>query len=101
MNSVPVHNSRLVYDKRNDWCFLFSDTFANNPQYHIQLRDADPYDDDQLCTVIIAVLQKHRREQKHIGLDTLPVGFAVYEVWGNLTFKMCPYGRYRTHSFLQ
>jgi len=44
------------------------------------LTDADPNDDDQLCTVIIAVMQKYRRELKHAGMENLAVGFAVYEV---------------------
>lgn len=44
------------------------------------MADSDPYDDDSLCTVIIAVLQKYRREMKHMGIENLPIGFAVYDV---------------------
>lgn len=51
-----------------------------NPQYYIQVTDSDPYDDDDLCTVIIAVLQKYRREMRHMGVENLPIGFAVYDV---------------------
>ncbi len=58
----------------------FLETFANNPQYRIQLTDSDPDDNDDLCTVIIAVMQKYRRELKHAGLDNLAIGFAGYDV---------------------
>ncbi|VDK51550.1 unnamed protein product [Gongylonema pulchrum] len=44
------------------------------------LSNPDPDDADGLCTVIIAVLQKNRRELKPQGLDNLAIGFAVYEV---------------------
>ncbi|KAE9412297.1 hypothetical protein Angca_003851, partial [Angiostrongylus cantonensis] len=56
------------------------DTFASNPQYRVQLTDSDPDDDDELCTVIFAVMQKHRRNLKAQGLDNVPIGFAVYDV---------------------
>lgn len=55
-------------------------TFANNPQFRIRLTDRDPDDDDNLCTVVIAVMQKYRREQRANGVDNLAIGFAVYEV---------------------
>uniref|UniRef100_A0A0M3IPF5 Calpain catalytic domain-containing protein n=1 Tax=Ascaris lumbricoides TaxID=6252 RepID=A0A0M3IPF5_ASCLU len=54
-------------------------TFADNPQYRIHLTDSDPDDDDELCTVIIAVMQKYRRELKHAGVENLAIGFAVYD----------------------
>ncbi|KAK6015500.1 calpain family cysteine protease, partial [Ostertagia ostertagi] len=55
-------------------------TFANNPQYRVQLTDSDPDDDDELCTVIFAVMQKYRRNLKAQGLDNVPIGFAVYDL---------------------
>jgi hypothetical protein len=33
---------------------------------------------DGKCTLICAVLQKFRRELRAVGLDDLPIGFAVY-----------------------
>lgn len=54
-------------------------TFVRNPQYRIKLIDRDPDDDDDLCTVIVAVMQKYRRELKHTGIDNLAIGFAFYE----------------------
>lgn len=47
------------------------------------LSSADPNDADGLCTVIIAVLQKYRRELKPKGIENLAIGFAVYEVYMN------------------
>ena len=41
-------------------CRNYINTFANNPQYRVQLTDSDPDDDDELCTVIFAVMQKYR-----------------------------------------
>lgn len=46
----------------------------------MSISDADPNDNDSLCTVIIAVMQKYRRELKHTGVENLAIGFAVYEV---------------------
>lgn len=45
----------------------------------MKLTDSDPNDDDKLCTVIIAVMQKYRRELKNTGVENLAIGFAVYE----------------------
>lgn len=56
------------------------DTFAYNPQFGMTLSNPDPEDADGLCTIIIAVLQKNRRELKPQGIDNLAIGFAVYEV---------------------
>uniref|UniRef100_A0A1I7UI43 Calpain_III domain-containing protein n=1 Tax=Caenorhabditis tropicalis TaxID=1561998 RepID=A0A1I7UI43_9PELO len=58
-------------------------TFANNPQFRVQLTDSDPDDDDELCTVIFAVMQKYRRNLKQDGLDNVPIGFAVYDAGGS------------------
>ncbi len=58
----------------------FLETFAINPQYLMELTDSEPNDEDQLCTVIIAVMQKYRRELKSSNIDNLTIGFAVYEV---------------------
>lgn len=60
-------------------CRNYLRTFANNPQFRIKLADRDPDDDDNLCTVIVAVMQKYRRELKHNGVENLAIGFALYE----------------------
>ncbi|XP_074598360.1 calpain-9-like isoform X2 [Brevipalpus obovatus] len=55
-------------------------TFATNPQYMIKLVDHDEGDDDDLCTLIVGLMQKNRRSQRKMGLDSLTIGFAIYQV---------------------
>ncbi|PIO60918.1 calpain large subunit, domain III, partial [Teladorsagia circumcincta] len=58
-----------------------SETYARNPQYNSHfIVTEDSVEQDGKCTVIVAVLQKYRREMRTIGKDSLPIGFAVYEV---------------------
>uniref|UniRef100_A0A0N5AK25 Calpain catalytic domain-containing protein n=1 Tax=Syphacia muris TaxID=451379 RepID=A0A0N5AK25_9BILA len=61
-------------------CRNFLESFDRNPQFGMTLSDPDPADEDGLCTVIISVLQKYRREMKWKGLDNMAIGFAIYEV---------------------
>uniref|UniRef100_A0A4W6G8E2 Calpain 9 n=1 Tax=Lates calcarifer TaxID=8187 RepID=A0A4W6G8E2_LATCA len=58
-------------------CRNFIDTFWTNPQFKLQLEDAD--DDDDVCSVVIALMQKNRRKLRKEGLDLETIGFAVYE----------------------
>ncbi|EJW75536.1 hypothetical protein WUBG_13557 [Wuchereria bancrofti] len=44
------------------------------------LSNPNPEDEDGLCTIIIAVLQKNRREMKPQGFENLAIGFSVYKV---------------------
>ncbi len=37
-------------------------------------------DNDDKCTVIVALMQKNRRAQRKIGLDCLTIGFTIYHV---------------------
>ena len=57
---------------------LSSDTFWTNPQFKLTLEDAD--DEDDQCSVIVALMQKNRRELRKEGLDLETIGFAMYEV---------------------
>ncbi|CAB3247107.1 unnamed protein product [Arctia plantaginis] len=61
-------------------CRNFLDTFWHNPQYTITLRDVDEGDGENKCTVIVALMQKNRRSQRHQGLECLTIGFAVYRM---------------------
>ncbi|KAJ1369962.1 hypothetical protein KIN20_031582 [Parelaphostrongylus tenuis] len=62
-------------------CANNPDTYAQNPQYGSYfVVTEDSVEHDGKCTVIVAVLQKYRREMRTIGKDSLPIGFAVYEV---------------------
>ncbi|XP_017779020.1 PREDICTED: calpain-A-like isoform X2 [Nicrophorus vespilloides] len=59
-------------------CRNFLDTFWSNPQYRITLTQVDEDSNDNKCTVIIALMQKNRRQQRKMGLDVLTIGFAIY-----------------------
>ena len=63
-------------------CFLFftwvTETFWHNPQYRITLEYPD--EDDDKCTVIVALMQKNRRAQRRMGAEFLSIGFAIYHV---------------------
>ncbi|XGW32001.1 hypothetical protein V3C99_010295 [Haemonchus contortus] len=62
-------------------CANNPETYARNPQYNSYfIVTDDSVEHDGKCTVIVAVLQKYRREMRTIGKDSLPIGFAVYEV---------------------
>ncbi|XP_031417984.1 calpain-9 [Clupea harengus] len=58
-------------------CRNFIDTFWTNPQFKLTLEDAD--DEDDQCSVIVALMQKNRRELRKEGLDLETIGFAMYE----------------------
>ena len=56
-------------------------TFPNNPMYGTYFTVSnETVEHDGKCTVIAAVLQKYRRELRPEGLDSLPIGFLVYEL---------------------
>jgi len=60
-------------------------TFTDNPQFVIDLtEDADG---DGKCSVLIALMQKNRRQQKKLGVRDLCIGYAVYKV--KLLFWTC------------
>jgi calpain len=59
---------------------LVLETFAYNPQYIIDLEDPDEDDEEDKCTVIVALMQKNRRAQRKLGMDCLTIGFAIYHV---------------------
>jgi calpain len=61
-------------------CRKFLDTFHLNPQYLITLVDPDEYDNEDLCTCVIALMQKNSRPKRNMGLGSLCIGFAVYQV---------------------
>ncbi|KAM4584699.1 calpain-9 [Odontesthes bonariensis] len=58
-------------------CRNYIDTFWTNPQFRLELEDAD--DDDDVCSVVIALMQKNRRKLRKEGLDLETIGFAVFE----------------------
>lgn len=61
-------------------CRNYMETFANNPQYGTSITiSQNSVDQDGKATIIAALLQKYRRELRATGLDSLAIGFSVYE----------------------
>ncbi|XP_013986495.1 calpain-9 [Salmo salar] len=58
-------------------CRNFIDTFWTNPQFKLILKHAD--DNNDKCSVVIALMQKNRRALRKEGLDLQTIGFALYE----------------------
>lgn len=56
-------------------------TFTNNPQFIVELEE--DADGDGKCSCLIALMQKHRRKQKKMGLQDLCIGFSIYKVEPN------------------
>lgn len=54
--------------------------------------DFDPKTDDPdvegKCSVVLALMQEHRRSQRHLGVKTLQIGFILYKVSTTQTGKM-------------
>jgi hypothetical protein len=62
-------------------CRNFLDTFFHNPQYRVVLEEVDEGDEEDKCTVIIALMQKNRRQMRRSGgIDLLTIGFAIYHL---------------------
>ncbi|KAL3979634.1 cAMP-specific phosphodiesterase 4 [Sarotherodon galilaeus] len=82
--TVSVHEGRWVRGSSAGGCRNFPDTFWTNPQYRLQLyeEDDDPDDEQVACTVVVALMQKGRRMQRHQGAKFLTIGFSIYEMCG-------------------
>ena len=52
----------------------FLSTFVKNPQYAVTLRDVDEDDGDDLCTLMVSLMQKGRRSLKDEGENDLSIG---------------------------
>lgn len=70
-------------------------TFSHNPQYRITLTDPDEDDDENKCTVIVALMQKNRRAQRNMGVECLTIGFAIYHV----RIVVLEYNRAKSYNF--
>ena len=74
---------------------IFAETFSTNPQYRVSCTDPDD-DEDNLCTVLVGLLQKDRRKKRKEGLDMLTIGYVIYKVnlfdtpyfWGASQLKL-------------
>uniref|UniRef100_A0A8P4JYT9 Calpain 1, (mu/I) large subunit b n=1 Tax=Dicentrarchus labrax TaxID=13489 RepID=A0A8P4JYT9_DICLA len=67
-------------------CRNHPNTFWINPQYKICLleEDDDPDDDEAACSFLVALMQKDRRRYRRHGQDVHTIGFAIYEVRGQI-----------------
>lgn len=52
--------------------------FHTNPQYLIKVEDPDEDDDEGMCTVVVALMQKNRRANRN--LPNVAIGFVIYQV---------------------
>ena len=57
-----------------------TDTFASNPQFRVNVVDADEGDENNKGTLIVGLMQKDRRKLKELGMSNLTIGFAIYKV---------------------
>lgn len=78
------------------------DTFSTNPQYRVTLTDPDE-DEDDLCTILIGLLQKDRRKKRKEGLDMLTIGYVIYKVLLNdfIYKNVCPVSAERHQVLLK
>merc|ERR1712050_202306 len=60
-------------------CRNFIDTFHTNPQFRVNVVDADDEDDEDKGTLIVGLMQKGRRKKREEGLDLLTMGYAIYK----------------------
>ncbi|XP_078351287.1 calpain-9-like isoform X1 [Oculina patagonica] len=61
-------------------CRNFLNTFAMNPQYRVDLQDADDDEDDK-CSLTVALMQTKRRKLKaEEGKPMLTIGFSIYKI---------------------
>eukprot|EP00064_Thunnus_orientalis_P017360 superscaffoldBa00003663_g17441 len=95
--TVSVNEGRWVRGSSAGGCRNFPDTFWTNPQYRLQLyeEDDDPEDERVACTVVVALMQKGRRMQRHQGARFLTIGFSIYEV----PEKMCGQNKHLQKDF--
>lgn len=59
---------------------VYEDSFWRNPQYIVTLDEPDDDDEDGLCTIIVALMEKYRRSRENAGSSYLEIGFNIYGV---------------------
>lgn len=77
---MSVYEGAWIRGSTAGGCRNYLESFWHNPQYRITLTEVDDDDQDNKCTVIVAVMQKNRRSQRKLGLECLTIGFAIYHL---------------------
>ncbi|CAN7999694.1 unnamed protein product, partial [Ixodes hexagonus] len=78
---VSIFEGAWVRGATAGGCRNYLETFWVNPQYFITLEDPDDDDEDQNCTLIVALMQKNRRAARTLGAGLfLTIGFALYKI---------------------
>uniref|UniRef100_A0A8C6UNQ8 Calpain-3 n=1 Tax=Neogobius melanostomus TaxID=47308 RepID=A0A8C6UNQ8_9GOBI len=82
--TVSVNEGRWVRGSSAGGCRNYPDSFWTNPQYWLQLleEDDDSEEGEQLCSLVVSLMQKGRRMQKNQGPRFLTIGFSIYEMRG-------------------
>ncbi|XP_078478640.1 calpain-3 [Lampetra planeri] len=95
--TVSVNEGRWVRGSSAGGCRNFPDTFWTNPQYRLQLyeQDDEPEDGQATCTLVVSLMQKGRRMQRHEGARFLTIGFSIYEV----PKEMCGHNKHLQKDF--
>ena len=61
----------------------------------------DPHEHDdhpETCSVIVGLMQEHRRSQRHVGLKMLQIAFLMYRVTTSSSFR--PLSEHLIYAFL-
>lgn len=65
-----------------------ADTFWTNPQIKLSLTETD--EGQEVCTFLVALMQKDRRRLKRFGANVLTIGYAIYQVGGGRVLLGAP-----------
>lgn len=77
---MSVFEGEWVQGSSAGGCRNYLETFWQNPQYIVTLTDPDESDNDGMCTLLVALMQKNRRSRRNLGMDCLTIGFAIYRI---------------------
>jgi len=61
-------------------CRNYLESFVHNPQFFVTLSVPDNEEEDDLCTLIVSLMQKGRRQLRHEGVGMLSIGFVIYKL---------------------
>lgn len=60
--------------------------FATNPQFALTLTEPDDFnplkddpDSQGMCSVVVALMQEHRRSKRNVKIKSLQIGFVIYK----------------------